>query len=189
MSGRGLKDMVNLSRDAIDPAAELESEKEVPGREGACQLLRCDDQELPALPYRRDAYEPVSPASWTYSRKVFIPFHESLLRLLWLLYLPARSWQPGAHTTTPDEVMEALSALENDWVVLRRFQPWRQTELLFRNGICCTGSYKSTLQYLGSDVREGAARVEPAAASESWTDECRVVAAASARVAQYGSDA
>jgi 7,8-didemethyl-8-hydroxy-5-deazariboflavin synthase CofG subunit len=151
MSGRGLKDMVNLSQDAIDPAAELESEKEVPGREGACQLLRCDDQELPALlASARRVRARFKPGVVTYSRKVFIPLTNLCRDYCGYCTFRRDPGQPGAHTMTPDEVMEVVRAGERLGCTEALFSLGDKPELLFpemRDMLHGLG-YKSTLQYL-----------------------------------------
>ena len=151
MSGCGLKDMVNLSQDAIDSAAELESEKEVLGREVACQLLRCDDQALPALLASAGRVRTrFKPGVVTYSRKVFIPLTNLCRDYCGYCTFRRDPGDPGAHTMTPDEVMEVVRAGERLGCTEALFSLGDKPELLFpemRDTLRHLG-YKSTLQYL-----------------------------------------
>jgi len=143
--------MVSLSQDAID-TAELESaEKGALEREVACQLLRSGDEVLPALLASAQRVRTrFKPGVVTYSRKVFIPL--TTLCRAYCGYCTFRKdpGEPGAHTMTPDEVMEVVRAGERLGCTEALFSLGDKPELLFpemRETLQHLG-YKSTLQYL-----------------------------------------
>src|SRR5712672_3291120 len=151
MSGCGLKIMVNLSQDAID-TAELESaEKGALEREVACQLLRSGDEVLPALLASAQRVRTrFKPGVVTYSRKVFIPLTTLCRDYCGYCTFRKDPGEPGAHTMTPDEVMEVVRAGEDMGCTEALFSLGDKPELLFpqmRETLRRLG-YKSTLQYL-----------------------------------------
>jgi FO synthase len=127
--------MATLSPDEMSAiAAELANAGAHPiSREAACHLLRADDDMLPALLRAAQlARARFKPGVITYSRKVFLP------------------GEPGAHTMTPDEVMEVVRAGERMGCTEALFSLGDKPELLFpqmRDTLRRFG-YRSTLHYL-----------------------------------------
>src|SRR6266576_2637533 len=144
--------MAPLSQYALSPLAELESaERGTLGREQACQLLRSGDDMLPVLltaaQRLRDRFKP---GIVTYSRKVFIPLTNLCRDYCGYCTFRKDPGQPGAHTMTPDEVMEVVRAGEHLGCTEALFSLGDKPELLFpemRETLHRLG-YKSTLQYL-----------------------------------------
>ena len=152
MSGCGLKIMAPLSQFALSPLAELEAaERGMLGREVACQLLRSGDEVLPALlACAQRARARFKPGIVTYSRKVFIPLTNLCRDYCGYCTFRKDPGQPGAHTMTPDEVMEVVRAGERLGCTEALFSLGDKPELLFpemRDTLRRFG-YKSTLQYL-----------------------------------------
>src|SRR5882724_2546111 len=144
--------MAPLSQYALSPLAELESaERGALGRDKACQLLRSGDDMLPVLltaaQRLRDRFKP---GIVTYSRKVFIPLTNLCRDYCGYCTFRKDPGQPGAHTMTPDEVMEVVRAGERLGCTEALFSLGDKPELLFpgmRDTLRWLG-YKSTLQYL-----------------------------------------
>ncbi len=152
MSGCGLKIMVALTQYALSSLAELESaERGTLGREVACQLLGSSDEVLPALlACAQRVRARFKPGIVTYSRKVFIPLTNLCRDYCGYCTFRRDPGQPGAHTMTPDEVMEVVSAGERLGCTEALFSLGDKPELLFpemRDTLRRLG-YKSTLQYL-----------------------------------------
>src|SRR5438105_12211844 len=106
--------MVSHSQGAIYVTAELASaDREVLRREVARQMLRSDDEALPVLLASaqrvRDRFKP---RIVTYSRKVFIPLTNLCRDYCGYCTFRCDPGDPGAHTMTPDEVMEVVRAGE-----------------------------------------------------------------------------
>jgi FO synthase len=122
-----------------------------PSREGACQLIGCSDDQFPALlAAAGDARQRFKRGVVTYSRKVFIPL-TNLCRD-YCLYCTFRRdpGQPGAHTMTPEQVLEGARAGERMGCTEALFSLGDKPELAFpemRETLHRLG-YKSTLQYL-----------------------------------------
>jgi len=73
-------------------------------RDLALHLIRCGDDDLPALlAAARAARDNFKPGVVTYSRKVFLPLDQSLSRLLAATALSAATRRTGAHTMIPEE--------------------------------------------------------------------------------------
>jgi 7,8-didemethyl-8-hydroxy-5-deazariboflavin synthase CofG subunit len=119
--------------------------------ESACQLLRCGDQSLPTLlASAQRLRDRIKPGIVTYSRKVFIPLTNLCRDYCGYCTFRRDPGQPGAHTMTPDEVMEVVRAGERMGCTEALFSLGDKPELLFpemRERLRHLG-YKSTLQYL-----------------------------------------
>ncbi len=144
--------MVALTQYALSSLAELESaERGTLGREVACQLLGSSDEVLPALlACAQRVRARFKPGIVTYSRKVFIPLTNLCRDYCGYCTFRRDPGQPGAHTMTPDEVMEVVSAGEHLGCTEALFSLGDKPELLFpemRDTLRRLG-YKSTLQYL-----------------------------------------
>ena len=82
-------------------------------RPGACQLLRCPDDELPALlDAALELKQRFRPGVVTYSRKVFIPLTNLCRDYCGYCTFRRDPGEPGAHTMTPDQVLEVARAGE-----------------------------------------------------------------------------
>ncbi len=120
-------------------------------RKGACQLIRCTDQELPALlSAAMEARQRFKPGIVTYSRKVFIPLTNLCRDYCGYCTFRRDPGQVGAHTMTPDEVMSLVRAGEKMGCTEALFSLGDKPELIFpemRETLRGLG-YKSTLHYL-----------------------------------------
>jgi 7,8-didemethyl-8-hydroxy-5-deazariboflavin synthase CofG subunit len=120
-------------------------------REAACQLIRCTDQELPALlSAAMEARQRFKPGVVTYSRKVFIPLTNLCRDYCGYCTFRRDPGQAGAHTMTPDEVMSVVRAGEKMGCTEALFSLGDKPELAFpemRETLRGLG-YKSTLHYL-----------------------------------------
>jgi 7,8-didemethyl-8-hydroxy-5-deazariboflavin synthase CofG subunit len=120
-------------------------------REEACQLIRCDESELPALLSAAvEARRRFKAAFITYSRKVFIPLTNLCRDYCAYCTFRRDPGQPGAHTMTPDQVLEAARAGEKMGCTEALFSLGDKPELVFpemRETLHRLG-YKSTLHYL-----------------------------------------
>ncbi|MFY9842557.1 MAG: 7,8-didemethyl-8-hydroxy-5-deazariboflavin synthase CofG [Terriglobales bacterium] len=133
-------------------AAEFESDGAAPiSREAACGLLRVDDDRLPALlSAAQAARAKFKPGVITYSRKVFLPLTNLCRDYCGYCTFRRDPGEPGAHTMTPDEVMEVVRAGERMGCTEALFSLGDKPELLFpemRDTLRRLG-YKSTLHYL-----------------------------------------
>jgi 7,8-didemethyl-8-hydroxy-5-deazariboflavin synthase CofG subunit len=120
-------------------------------RESACRLMGCPDDELPELlaaalatkqRFKRDEI--------TYSRKVFIPLTNLCRDYCGYCTFRRDPGQPGAHTMTPEEVLEVVRAGEKLGCTEALFSLGDKPELAFpemRATLQRLG-YKSTLHYL-----------------------------------------
>ena len=82
-------------------------------REAACRLMRCTDDELPALLAAATARkERFKPGVITYSPKVFLPLTNLCRDYCGYCTFRRDPGQPGAHTMTPEEVLETARAGE-----------------------------------------------------------------------------
>ena len=94
-------------------------------RDQARQLIRISDDDLPAvLSAAREAKQRFRPGVITYSRKVFLPLTNLCRDYCGYCTFRRDPGEPGAHTLTPDEVLD----------VARRGQQLGCTEALFSLG-------------------------------------------------------
>jgi len=117
----------------------------------ACQLLRCsDDQLLALLAAALEAKQRFKPGVITYSRKVFIPLTNLCRDYCGYCIFRRDPGEPGAHTMTPDQVLEVARAREKMGCTEALFSLGDKPELAFpemRATLRHLG-YKSTLHYL-----------------------------------------
>ncbi|HKC00177.1 MAG TPA: 7,8-didemethyl-8-hydroxy-5-deazariboflavin synthase CofG [Terriglobales bacterium] len=145
--------MATLFSDALSATpADLATADETPiSREAACRLLRTDAEVLPSLlSAAQVARARFKPAVITYSRKVFLPLTNLCRDYCGYCTFRRDSGEPGAHTMTPDEVMEVVRAGERMGCTEALFSLGDKPELLFpemRDTLRRFG-YKSTLHYL-----------------------------------------
>jgi len=120
-------------------------------REEACNWIRCSDERLPALlAAAAAARNEFKPGVITYSRKVFIPLTNLCRDYCGYCTFRKDPGQPGAHTMTPDEVMEIVQSGEKMGCTEALFSLGDKPELVFpemRETLRHFG-YHSTLQYL-----------------------------------------
>ncbi len=120
-------------------------------RDLALRLIRCGDDDLPCLvAAARAAKENFKPGVITYSRKVFLPLTNLCRDYCGYCTFRRDPGQPGAHTMTPDEVLNVARAGEKLGCTEALFSLGDKPELLFpemRETLRHLG-YKSTLQYL-----------------------------------------
>lgn len=121
------------------------------GRETACHLLRARDSELSRLlETAQRVRRHFHPAIVSYSRKVFLPLTNLCRDYCGYCTFRRDPGQPGAHTMTPDEVLEIARAGEKVGCTEALFSLGDKPELLFpemRDTLRRLG-YKSTLHYL-----------------------------------------
>ena len=120
-------------------------------RDEARRLLHTGDRELTALlAAAKNIRARFHPAVITYSRKVFLPLTNLCRDYCGYCTFRRDPGQPGAHTMTPDEVMEVVRAGERMGCTEALFSLGDKPELLFpemRDTLRHLG-YKSTLHYL-----------------------------------------
>jgi 7,8-didemethyl-8-hydroxy-5-deazariboflavin synthase CofG subunit len=120
-------------------------------RETACRWLSCDDEFLPELlSAARAAKEQFKPGVITYSRKVFLPLTNLCRDYCGYCVFRRDPGDPGAHTMSPDEVLEVVRNGERLGCTEALFSLGDKPELLFpemRATLRRLG-YKSTLHYL-----------------------------------------
>jgi 7,8-didemethyl-8-hydroxy-5-deazariboflavin synthase CofG subunit len=120
-------------------------------RDGACRLMRCRDHEVPALlAAAREARQRFKPGIITYSRKVFIPLTNLCRDYCGYCIFRRDPGQSGAHTMTPDQVLDVARAGEKMGCTEALFSLGDKPELAFpemRDTLHRLG-YKSTLHYL-----------------------------------------
>jgi len=120
-------------------------------RDTACRLLACSDDILPGLlSAARAAKERFKPGIITYSRKVFIPLTNLCRDYCGYCIFRRAPGAPGAHTMTPDEVLEVARQGEKLGCTEALFSLGDKPELLFpemRETLRRIG-YHSTLHYL-----------------------------------------
>jgi FO synthase len=141
------------SQEGISAATEeLDSSgAEAITRDAAYRLLCTGDRELPSLlaaaQHTRARFHP---AIVSYSRKVFLPLTNLCRDYCGYCTFRRDPGQPGAHTMTPDEVMEVVRAGERMGCTEALFSLGDKPELVFpemRATLRQLG-YKSTLHYL-----------------------------------------
>ncbi|MGA9306173.1 MAG: 7,8-didemethyl-8-hydroxy-5-deazariboflavin synthase CofG [Candidatus Sulfotelmatobacter sp.] len=120
-------------------------------RDLALHLIRCSDDDLPALlAASRAAKENFKPGVVTYSRKVFLPLTNLCRDYCGYCTFRRDPGEPGAHTMTPEEVLAIARAGEKLGCTEALFSLGDKPELLFpemRDTLRHLG-YKSTLHYL-----------------------------------------
>jgi 7,8-didemethyl-8-hydroxy-5-deazariboflavin synthase CofG subunit len=145
--------MATVSPDALAAKAdELAGAGALPiSRDAACRLLRASDDSLPALlSEAQAARDTFKPGVITYSRKVFLPLTNLCRDYCGYCTFRRDPSEPGAHTMTPDEVMEVVRAGERMGCTEALFSLGDRPEALFpemRDTLRRLG-YKSTLHYL-----------------------------------------
>jgi 7,8-didemethyl-8-hydroxy-5-deazariboflavin synthase CofG subunit len=119
--------------------------------ESAYSLIRCSDQEVRELTAAaRAAKERFKPRIITYSRKVFLPLTNLCRDYCGYCTFRRDPGEPGAHTMTPEEVLEVVRAGEKVGCAEALFSLGDKPELDFpemRDQLHRLG-YNSTLQYL-----------------------------------------
>lgn len=117
----------------------------------ACQFLCCDDDLLPTLlATARAMKEEFRPDVITYSRKVFIPLTNLCRDYCGYCTYRRDPGEPGAHTMTPDEVLDVARRGEELGCTEALFSLGDKPEMLFpamRETLRRLG-YRSTLHYL-----------------------------------------
>ena len=120
-------------------------------RELACRLIRTTDDELPELlAAARAVKERFRPGVITYSRKVFLPLTNLCRDYCGYCTFRRDPAEAGAHTMTPEEVLEVARAGEKLGCREALFSLGDKPELVFpemRAALLKLG-YKSTLHYL-----------------------------------------
>jgi len=120
-------------------------------REAACRLLRANDEELPSLlAAAQRARAKFKPGVITYSRKVFLPLTNLCRDYCGYCTFRRDPADVGAHTMTPNEVMEVVRGGESMGCTEALFSLGDMPEALFpemRDTLRRLG-YKSTLHYL-----------------------------------------
>jgi FO synthase len=119
--------------------------------ETARHLIRCSDDLLPELlSAARRRKEHFKPGVITYSRKVFLPLTNLCRDYCGYCTFRRDPGEPGAHTMTPDEVLETVRAAEKLGCTEALFSLGDKPELIFpemRETLRKLG-FASTLQYL-----------------------------------------
>ena len=132
-------------------AAELANADAPISREAACGLLHSDDDSLPTLlSAAQRSRARFKPGVITYSRKVFLPLTNLCRDYCGYCTFRRDPGEAGAHTMSPDEVMEVVRAGERMGCTEALFSLGDKPELLFpemRDSLRRFG-YKSTLHYL-----------------------------------------
>jgi len=142
--------VVNLAA-AITTRVEASGNDLPLSRETACQLIRCPDAQLPELLAAAvETKERFKPGVITYSRKVFLPLTNLCRDYCGYCIFRRDPGQPGAHTMTPEEVLEVARAGEKMGCTEALFSLGDKPELAFpemRETLRRLG-YNSTLHYL-----------------------------------------
>ena len=140
--------------DSIDyssSAAEKLISKTALSRDDACRLISCSDNQLPQLlAAAMAARQNFKPGIVSYSRKVFIPLTNLCRDYCGYCTFRRDPGQPGAHTMTPDQVLDVARAGEKMGCTEALFSLGDKPELAFpemRETLRHLG-YKSTLHYL-----------------------------------------
>ena len=120
-------------------------------REAAYRLIRCPDEQLTdLLATAVEAKERFKPGVITYSRKVFLPLTNLCRDYCGYCIFRRDPGQPGAHTMTPEEVLEVARSGEQMGCTEALFSLGDKPELAFpemRETLRRLG-YNSTLHYL-----------------------------------------
>ena len=161
-------------------------------RDAACQLIRCGEDELPALLSAAvGARRGFKPDIITYSRKVFIPLTNLCRDYCGYCTFRRDPGQPGAHTMTPEEVLGVVRSGETLGCTEALFSLGDKPELAFpemRDTLRRLG-YNSTLQYLEAMCELVLREIDAVAAPKSGTDERRMAEPAGGGFPQHGPDA
>jgi 7,8-didemethyl-8-hydroxy-5-deazariboflavin synthase CofG subunit len=149
--------IVNMARAALPERQPLNSYADelrcgMPlSRDEARRLIGCDEAGLPTLlSAALEVRQRFKPGIVTYSRKVFIPLTNLCRDYCGYCTFRRDPGQPGAHTMTPDEVLEVACAGEKLGCTEALFSLGDKPELAFpemRESLRHLG-YKSTLHYL-----------------------------------------
>ena len=136
----------------VEVPAENFGGKSLPlSREAAARLIRCPDEQLPELlALAVAAKERFKPDVITYSRKVFLPLTNLCRDYCGYCIFRRDPGQPGAHTMTPEGVLEVARAGEKMGCTEALFSLGDKPELVFpemRETLRHLG-YNSTLHYL-----------------------------------------
>src|SRR5271170_3811836 len=145
--------MATVSPDALAAKAdELAGAGALPiSRDAACRWLRASDDALPGLLSAAQAARArFKPDVITYSRKVFLPLTNLCRDYCGYCTFRRDPGDPGAHTMTPDEVMEVVRAGERLGCTEALFSLGDKPEALFpqMSATLRRLGYKSTLHYL-----------------------------------------
>jgi FO synthase len=120
-------------------------------RDAACRWIKVDDQELPdLLAAAREARDRFKPSVVTYSRKVFLPLTNLCRDYCGYCTFRHDPGQPGAHTMSPNEVLDVARAGEKLGCTEALFSLGDKPELIFpemRDTLRKLG-FRSTLHYL-----------------------------------------
>jgi 7,8-didemethyl-8-hydroxy-5-deazariboflavin synthase CofG subunit len=139
-----------LSASCAIELADLQPSSPI-SREMALRLIRCGDDDLPALLVAAcAAKEHFKPGVITYSRKVFLPLTNLCRDYCGYCTFRRDPGEPGAHTMTPEKVLSVARAGEKLGCTEALFSLGDKPELLFpemRDTLRHLG-YKSTLHYL-----------------------------------------
>jgi 7,8-didemethyl-8-hydroxy-5-deazariboflavin synthase CofG subunit len=139
--GRG---EISLYREDVQPGLPI-------SREIACKLIRTSDRELPELiEAARRAKERFKPGVITYSRKVFLPLTNLCRDYCGYCIFRRDPDEGGAHTMTPEEVLQIARAGEKLGCTEALFSLGDKPELSFpqmRETLRQLG-FRSTLHYL-----------------------------------------
>jgi 7,8-didemethyl-8-hydroxy-5-deazariboflavin synthase CofG subunit len=140
-----------MTASSPDPRVASPGLTEPISRAAACHLLQAEDDALPALlSSAQAARAKFKPGVITYSRKVFLPLTNLCRDYCGYCTFRRDPSDSGAHTMTPDEVMEVVRAGERTGCTEALFSLGDKPELLFpemRVALRRLG-YKSTLHYL-----------------------------------------
>jgi len=134
----------------VTELADLEPGSPI-SRDLALSLIRCSDDDLPALlAAARATKENFKPGTITYSRKVFLPLTNLCRDYCGYCIFRRDPGQPGAHTMTPEEVLAVAKAGEKLGCTEALFSLGDKPELLFpeMRETLRHLAYKSTLHYL-----------------------------------------
>jgi FO synthase len=119
--------------------------------QAARRCIRCSDSELPdLLSAARAAKERFKPGVVTYSRKVFIPLTNLCRDYCGYCIFRRDPGQPGAHTMSPEQVLEVARAGEKAGCKEALFSLGDKPEMVFPEMRATLGhlGYRSTLEYL-----------------------------------------
>ena len=146
--------MASIAERRSEGARLLDWEPGMPlSREQACRLISCSDDELPGLLCAAvEAKQRFKPGVITYSRKVFLPLTNLCRDYCGYCTFRRDPGQPGAHTMTPEEVLQVAQAGEKMGCTEALFSLGDKPELAFpemRATLQHLG-YKSTLHYLAA---------------------------------------
>ncbi len=143
--------MSTLAQQSEKAPSALDAGNAPLSREAACALMRAGDDALPELLAAAQAARArFKPGAITYSRKVFLPLTNLCRDYCGYCTFRRDPSEAGAHTMTPDEVMDVVRAGERMGCTEALFSLGDKPELIFpemRETLRRLG-YKSTLNYL-----------------------------------------